>query len=281
MVQFAVQRKFNKQGSSSNTISSGIGKKASWYIRKIPVLYFWIFFGILIVFYGGFLLFKYTIFVPEYRITKIDYALSSAKIYDDPYLYKTITSFIKWENFYLISWNTDTILQEVQKKYPFVENVIIVYKSPHTVLVKVIFYSPDLILLHENKKFGVYKETIFELFSWNTLGNSGVVKLEILSFNSGWALTGLFFEQSATGLLDDIRLIKEWFPGISSLSYLPGGHRMIVHLGNNKQVYINNIIDIQPQIINYQLLKKYYSDFESLKEIDLWSLEKDKVIVRK
>jgi len=46
-------------------------------------------------------------------------------------------------------------------------------------------------------------------------------------------------------------------------------------------VYINNAIPIEPQIVNYQLLKKYYSDFNLLREIDLGSLESDKVIVRK
>ncbi|AHB41365.1 hypothetical protein P148_SR1C00001G0574 [candidate division SR1 bacterium RAAC1_SR1_1] len=283
MVQFAVQRKFTKQKSVSPSLSSGtmIGKKAGGYLRKIPVLYFWIFFGILVFFYGGFLLLKYTIFVPEYRIGKIDYARSSAQIYDDPYLYKSISSLIKGENFYLISWNTKTIIQTIKKEYPFVQDIIIVYKAPKTVLVKVLFSPPELIMLHENKKFGVYKEHLFELFSGNSLGNSGVVKLEVLSFNSGGALTGIFFLQPTADLMDDIQLIKEAFPDIQKLSYLPGGHRMIVHLGNNKKIYINNAIPIQPQIINYQLLKKYYSEFELLKEIDLGSLESDKIIVKK
>lgn len=39
--------------------------------------------------------------------------------------------------------------------------------------------------------------------------------------------------------------------------------------------------DIQNQLKNYQLLKKYYKDYPLLKEIDLGSLEKDKVIVKK
>jgi hypothetical protein len=280
MVQFVVQKKFTKQSSVSSSFASwpSIGNKAWWYIRKIPIRFFWIFFGVLVVCYWSFLLLKYTIFVPEYRISKVDYALSSVQLYDDPYLYKTISSLIKGENIYMISMNTDTILETVQEQYPFVQDVIIIYKAPKTVLVKLVFSLPDLILLHENKKFGVYKQQIFELLSWNT---SGVVNLEILSFNSGGALTGLFFVQSSSDLLDDIRLIKEWFPDIARLAYLPGGHRMLVYLSKNRKVYINTAIDIQPQIINYQLLKKYYSEFLYLKEIDLGSLESDKVIVRK
>ncbi len=280
MVQFAVQKKFTKS-SKPFSLSSWIAQKTWWFFRKIPVIYFWIFFGILFFFYWGFLLLKYTIFVPEYRITKIDYALSSVKMYDDPYLYKDISSLIKGENIYLLDWNSHRIAETIQQKYPFVEDVIIVYKAPYTVLVKVIFSSPELILKHEERKFWVYNNALFELLSWNTLWSSWVVNLEVLSFNSGWALTWIFFLQTPTDLIDDIRLIKEWFPEIQKLSYLPGWHRMIVHLWANRQIYINNAIDIQPQIINYQLLKKYYSEFNLLKEIDLGSLESDKVIVKK
>ncbi len=283
MVQFAVQRKFTRQKSISPSLwsSTEIGKKAWSYIRKIPVLYFWIFFGVLVFFYGWFLLLKYTIFVPEYRIAKIDYALSSVETYDDPYLYKKISSLLLWENLYLISRNSHKIIETVKSEYPFIDDVVITYKAPYTLFVKVLFSQPELILKYEEKKFWIYKWYLFELFSGNSLGQSGVIGLEVLSFTSWWALTWFFFLQSSDELLDDIHLIKEWFPEIQGLSYIPGGHRMIVSLGNNKKVYINNAIPIQPQIINYQLLKRYYSDFNLLKEIDLGSLESDKVIVRK
>lgn len=278
MVQFAVQKKYTKQ--KKNKVSLKKWKKTKINTPKIPAVFFWVlFFGLLSI-YWIFLLLKYTIFVPEYRIHQIDYAQSSVDIYDDPYLYKTISSLIKWENVYILSWNFSEILSSVQERYPFVQDIIIVYKQPNTVLVKLLFDSPDLVLRHNGSKFGVYKETLFELFSGNTLG-SGTIWLDVLSFSSGSYLTWIFYQQSAKKTLDDVLMIKQWLTGIASISYLPWAHRMIVYLGNGQKVYVNNAIDIQPQIANYQLLKKYYSDFNLLKEIDLWSLEKDKVIVRK
>lgn len=283
MVQFAVQRKFTKNNSvSKSSVSASSIWKLTWsYIRRIPVMYFRSFLVILLLFYWWFLALKYTIFVPEYRISKIDYALSSVKNYDDPYLYKAISSIIKWENIYILNWNNSSIIKNIKKSYPFVEDIIISYKAPKTVFVKILFLQPDLIFLNDNKRYWVYNNSLFELYSWNTLGSSWVVKLNIISFTSWSAISWVFFQESTEGLLEDIRLIKEWFPNIASLSYIPWWHRMIAYLGDDKKVYINNAIDIQPQIINYQLLKKYYSDFWSLKEIDLWSLESDKVIVRK
>jgi hypothetical protein len=56
--------------------------------------------------------------------------------------------------------------------------------------------------------------------------------------------------------------------------------RSIVYL-DGKKYYINNLWDIPNQIKNYQLLKKYYKEFNSLDDVDLGSLEKDKIIVRR
>ncbi len=278
MVQFVVQKKFTK---NTTTISSSkiIGKKTTSLIRRIPSVFFWIFFLIIIGIYWIFLLLKYTIFDSEYRITKVDYTVSSIEIYDDPYVYKEISNNIKGENYYLLSWNRTKIASKIKQKYPLVSDILIKYTKPNTLLVKVLFDTPQLLVLHNSKKFWVYKDSLFEILSWNLLWSSWVVRLEILSFDSWWALTGLFFRESVDDLLQDIYLIKEWFPEISRLSYIPWWHRMIVHVWENKKIYINNAIDIVWQIENYKLLKKYYSDFKLLKEIDLWSLESDKVIV--
>jgi len=48
-----------------------------------------------------------------------------------------------------------------------------------------------------------------------------------------------------------------------------------------KRIYLNNKNPLTGQINNYNLLMKYYVDANSLKIIDLGSLEWDKIIVRK
>ncbi len=282
MVQFAVQKKFDKKNYSAVGSSKIARKQKIWsYISKIPVFYFWIAFAVLILVYWIFLLLKYTLFLPENRITKIDYSLNSVEIYDDPYLYKTISSKLLWENLYVISMNTHKIIKSVQEEYPFVRDVEMIFKDDNTLLIKPLFFEPELILNHNWQRFGVFGWYVFELFSGNSLGLSGVVNLHILSFSSGTSLDGIFFQNSFDKILEDIRIIKEWFPEIQGLSYLPGWNRMIVDLGGDRKVFVNNAIQIEPQILNYQYLKQYYSEFNLLKEIDLGSLESDKIIVKK
>lgn len=273
-----VQRKFEKRTVSH---PSRVAKTVGGVVRRIPLAFVWVFFWMFALIYGVFLLLKYTLFVPEYVIKKVDYSLSSVQQYDNPYLYKQISTLIKWENYYVVHWNNWKILSQVQVVFPFVTDVIITYKSSNKVFVKVLFDQPQLVMRSEGLKFWVYQDHVFQIFSGNTLG-SGTMGMDVLSFTS-WLqfLTGIFYQQSAENLIENLFLLKQWFPKIQGFVYLPGGQRTIVVLPGDKKVYINNVLDIQQQIKNYQLLQKYYPDFNTLKEIDLGSLESDKVIVNK
>lgn len=93
-------------------------------------------------------------------------------------------------------------------------------------------------------------------------------------------LSGFFYRQSTTGLVLQTQLIYEGFSGMHHVEYLPGGERSIVYI-DGKKLYINNLGSIPNQIRNYDLLKKYYKDYAQLEHIDLGSLEKDKIIVKK
>lgn len=276
-------------------------------------------------FYGLFLLLKYTLFVPEYTITKVDYSLSNVKIYDDPYLYKAISTLIKWENYRVVQWNEDSILKQLQITYPFVQSFTVTYKWPGTVFVKLSFEEPKLIVYQWNLRYAVYNEQFFQLLSGNNLG-SGALSLELFSafeaapvavnppvltgkllsgnilfgtVSSGvivsWnkttllsgvaqshgALTGLFYLESFDHFMADFQTIAQAFPNAKYFKYLVGGQRMVIWLPNDRTVYINLPVDIWLQLQNYLYLKQYYPDFAKLKEIDLWSIEMDKVIVRK
>lgn len=95
------------------------------------------------------------------------------------------------------------------------------------------------------------------------------------------ALTGLFYLESFDHFMADFQTIAQAFPNAKYFKYLVGGQRMVIWLPNDRTVYINLPVDIWLQLQNYLYLKQYYSDFSKLKEIDLWSIEMDKVIVRK
>jgi hypothetical protein len=76
-------------------------------------------------------------------------------------------------------------------------------------------------------------------------------------------------------------LIYAAFPKSKFVAYLPGAERTVVMTADSKKVFLNNLVDIPQQIKNFELLRRYYADYAKLTEIDLGSLEKDKMIVKK
>lgn len=82
-----VQKKFTKSQSTSFARSS---KHMSFQKPKISLRAIWIVFGTLVGIYGIFLAIKYTLFVPEYTVTKVDYALANRQQYNDSDFYKLV-----------------------------------------------------------------------------------------------------------------------------------------------------------------------------------------------
>lgn len=272
-----VQKKFKKTSTSAFSRSS---KKVNF--SKPPISYrmIWIIFSVFIVCYGIFLLLKYTLFVPEYTITKIDYTLANVQTYDDPYFYKLVSTLIKWENYRVVQWKHDSVLSAIQAQYPFVSDFSLVYKWPNKVFFKAYFDEPKLVVFNGNLRYAVYEHHSVQLFSGNILW-SGALRVELFPSRSGLALTGLFYKKSFDSFVSDLTTIYSSFPTAKYFIYLVGGQRIIVWLPKDREVYINLLVDVLLQLQNYQYLKQYYKDFSKLKVIDLWSIEMDKVIVRK
>lgn len=201
-------------------------------------------------------------------------------MYGDPYMYKAISSQIKKENYNIARFNKNTILAWLQDTYPFLKDMTISLVGSNTAKVDLIFQEPELIIRNYNLKFGVFRGHIFSIYSGDSLGK-GIKILDMPGYLSGYgAMTGFFFRQAYSDLVQQVDLMYQWFPGLHHIEYLPGGERSIVYL-EGKKIYINNLGDVAAQIRNYELLKKYYVNFNQLKEIDLWSIELDKVIVKK
>ncbi|MCX6823324.1 MAG: hypothetical protein NTX91_05045 [candidate division SR1 bacterium] len=279
MIKFVVSRPTRKihrptyQGESERRFK---GEKK----KRIPLKTIWIIFGIFVLIYGSFLLLKNTLFDQEYTITKVFYNVSDTKTYGDPDMYKSISSQIKKENFTVARFNKNTILAGLQANYPFIKDMIITFIGVNTVKVDLVFQTPELLIKNFNLSYGVFRGHIFAIHPGDTLG-TGVKDIYMPGYLSGYgAMTGFFFRQSYTGLIEQVSLMYQGFPGLHHIEYLPGGERSIVFM-NGKQIYINNLADIPAQIKNYELLKKYYANFNQLTEIDLGSIELDKVIVKK
>lgn len=280
MIKFVVSKPVKKIHRTYTPIDSDKKKKRKVWVRFFSIKIIWIIFIIFALIYWWFLLLKNSIFDHQYTIKRVQYDSWDVAWYDNPYLYKRIKNWLTWENYYVARMYTSRILSDLQTRYPMITDIAIDYRSSNTVFVKLTFRPIDMIIRNQERKFALVWDTLLQLYSWNNMAN-GIKILDLPEYLSGMTtLSGLFYRLPASELTQQVELLYQWFPGLHHIEYLPWGERSIIYL-EGKKFYINNWSDIANQIRNYQLLKKYYKDYASLEDIDLWSLEKDKIIVRK
>lgn len=279
MIKFVVPRPVKKIKRTYTPIESDKKNVKVWF-RFFSVKVVRIIFIVFALIYWWFLLLSNTIFAHQYTIKRVLYDSGDIAWYDEPYMYRYITNWLKGENYHVARMYTSRMLEDMQSRYPMITDMIVMYRSSNTVAVKLSFRPIDMVIRNQEARFALVGSTLLPIYSWNKIAN-GIKILDMPEYLSGMhAMSGLFYRIPATGLVMQIELLYQWFPGLHHIEYLVGGERSIVFL-DGKKYYINNLWDIPNQIRNYQLLKKYYKDFALLAEIDLWSLEKDKVIVRK
>lgn len=245
--------------------------KAFWIVILSIIFSYWIFFVI-----------KNTFFKKENYIQNLSYSKESVDKFNDPTLYSAISKTLKWENYYIV-WKLKrkAILKSIQDEFPVVKNMKVVKSEPYSAAVWIDFYEPDIVIKLWDRRFAVMWNYSYEIFSGNTIWDDAFYA-ELPQYTS-WidSLYWLFHEISQNQFIHDMYFFAEAFPDYDRIVYLPGSSMTVVILKSGLRIYVNNQNSLTWQIENYNLIKQYYKDFYSLRTIDLWSLQWDKIIVNK
>lgn len=266
-----------------NTIKKNLNKIKLIYPKiNFSIRGFWITILIIIFSYWIFFVIKNTIFKKENYIQNLSYSKESVDKFNDPTLYSIISKSLKWENYYVV-WKLKrkSILRAIQNEFPVVKNMKIVKSEPYSAAVWIDFYEPDIVIKLWERRFAIMWDYNYEIFSGNTIWDD-VFYAELPQYAT-WidSLYGLFHEISQNQFIHDMHFFAEAFPDYDRIVYLPGSSMTVVILKSGLRIYINNQNPLTWQIENFNLIKQYYKDFYSLKTIDLWSLQWDKIIVNK
>lgn len=281
MIKFVVPRPIKKIQRNYTSIDSDKKKKNNkvWF-HFFSIKFIWVIFILFALIYWSFYALKSSIFNHQYTIKRVIYDSWDIVWYDEPYLYKHINTRIKGENYYVAKLYLSRVLRDIKSTYPMVTDINIEYRSSNTVAIKLTFKPIDMVIRNQEIRFALIDGVLLPIYSGNAIAK-GIQILDLPPYLSGMNyLSGLFYRQPATGLVQQVSLLYQWFSWLNHIEYLPWWERSIVY-SEGKKFYINNLWDIPNQIRNFQLLKKYYKDYNKLWDIDLGSLEKDKIIVKK
>jgi hypothetical protein len=279
MIKFVKSRPLKK--INRHSISERKTNISFFSIKKIPTKLIRITILLLLWIYAVILAFQKTAFSPEYTIKTIKYNTSDIQNFSNTWLYNQISNLLKKENFYVSRLVKNSILAEIKKQYPIVSNLEISMLWENTIYVDLDFQEPDLILRLQNKKFWVYGSTIIELSSGSKLSvwKENLFLPEYLSGTK--ALSGFFYKIDPKTLIAQIKTIHSLLPNLQQITYLPWWEKTIVYMPKWQILYFNNTVDITEQVKYFNLLKSYYTDFAKVKEVDLGSSGKYKIVVKK
>ena len=224
MIKFVVPRPVKRIHRTYTPIDSDKKKVKVWF-RFFSIKLIRIIFIVFALIYGGFLLLKSSIFNHQYTIKRVLYDSWNIARYDEPYLYKRITTRIKGENYSVVKLYKSRVLRDIRSVYPMVTDMFIDYVSSNTILVKLTFAPIDMVIRNQEVRFALMGDALLQIYSGNKIAQ-GVKVLDLPAYLSGMnSFSGLFYRQSASGLVQQVQLIYQWFPGLTRLEYLPWGER--------------------------------------------------------
>ncbi len=264
---FAYGRK--KRGQSNSFIAFAVQK---WGAIGLVIL--------LSLFLVIFLL-KGTWYNPAYLIQTIEYSAETKAKYGNTELFVLASKFLRGKYYNALRVGGENqLLDWVKKEYPFVKSANISFLGNQKIKVDFDFQEPDFLVKIGERKFGVWKDGINnELNPEWRLGKTGFI-IDTPEYLSGTtSLSGFFYEVDYRWYQDYLPLIQEALPTMKRFVYLAGSPSFVIFV-DNKMVFFYKEHPLD-QLQKLNRLKKYYSDYDKLKTIDLGSLTQEKVVVSK
>lgn len=220
-----------------------------------------------------FLLLKLSIWSNDKYVESIIYSPESTSVVQDKVMYDFFTSKLFSKNIYNVSFlSNSSLLKSIKKEYYFVEDIVVDSFEDWQLLTTVLFTEPDLIIRWSDKKWWLYNDWYtYEIQSWDNLWKNinRIYLPEYLTWI--WSLSGIFFETSANELYDAYNLVNNEF-GTWRIEYLLGSEELLLRI-DWKDIYFNLNVDINKQLERHRILKKFYTEYDKIYEIDLWNLE--------
>lgn len=280
MIQLAKAKKLGRKKLYKKHKQSNPQINIKTLTRQQYLNFLWPLFILLFVVFGVTIILQKTLFDTTNYITDIQRSSESIQQYDNPYLYQDIQEHLSGKNVYTLNyfWYAG-LLWSLQQKYPTLTRMQVNKTLANAVAVELDFIKPDILFQLQERKFGIWKWWILEVFSGNTIADE-VFTVHLPLYASGIQfIDGIFYDVPQEQLLQDLYMIHNAFPQAERIVYMPWSQTTVVFV-YKKKIYINHTHDISAQMRMFYGLEKYYTWFSNLGVIDLGSLEDGQAIVK-
>ncbi len=219
---------------------------------------------------------KNTFLAKSHTIEKVSIDPWSIDEYDNEDIFVLIQDQLLWKNYYKLRWSwKEQALNEVQKEFSLVKNFDITHESDSLWYVTIDYHEPTLIfLLPEQRRYAAYDNKLYQLWTWDYLWSESPV-IELPKYTQELENIEWIFHQ-----IDEKRLLEVysivintlWENNISEVIYLPWWQKLFLSY-KWKRLYIHVNKDINIQLAKLIDLENFYTRFNNISVIDLWSVD--------
>jgi len=225
-------------------------------------------------------LYTITIWSPKFQIQTVKFDENSIATLEYLPLYTNITQLLKSRNYLFIKrrWR-DALLTDIQATDPIVSSVALSLIEDKTILVKLQFYTPNIVFQTPDGWYISHDEYIYPVSTDSPLSYT-ILPIQLPGFTS-WRqdINGIFREVSEQQLKASVDMILSTLSSaaVQELIYQPGGQQLFLTY-KGKRIYLNLRKDINSQLEKMIELENNRSWFATTRTIDLGSREE--VIVK-
>ena len=272
------KRVINRTGISLPTVSLNISKKAKEILSRSVI-------GIILLTFWFIFLIRGVFFKAEFTMNQVKRSEQTLATYEDIDIFNIISAEIKGQNYYVLNqFKKDTILDKAKQQFPFLNKMTIQLETGNTLGIDLTFHEPIFKVKLGEQEFWIWwNNQFFEIKSGMNLWRESFI-IDTPQYLTGTTnLSGLFFEINVDTFTKIVPMIQEEIPNITRFVYLAGSSRIAIFNDNDQVIFFNITTpeNLQIQFEKYHNLQQYYQNFDRLASIYLWSLDENKIIVRK
>lgn len=215
------------------------------------------------------------------RIRSVTFTQETTQRHRDQELFDTIAEDLIWT-----SWRAnrrfgiDNALRERSHKYPLVDNAILESFAWWELTISLSWKEPTLLFrVPWGRLYASYDENIIQVNPELGIASSTYI-IDLPRYTETFEdIDWIFWQLSESQLHEYIESVRSsvWADTISEYIYLPWGKKLF--LGHDsRRWYFHLNKDLQTQLDKLFTVKEFYSEYNTISIIDLWST--DNVIVR-
>lgn len=203
-------------------------------------------------------------------------SIQNQDIYINNEIKSTIQDYLSGKNYYIAKINIWWLKTRLHNKWINIVDKIGISKDNKIVKVNISYISPTIVLSMNQKTRGYHSWYFFQIDSSQNISSWNIIiNVNMFSWDD---ISSIFFETKPEALIQQVNNIYSKIQ-VKNNFWIPAAQKIWITNNDGKIVYFDIKKNIFDQIQKYNFIKDSYIRYDSIKELDLWTID-DSVFIK-